>query len=497
MRRKAKARPRAQSPEVRRIYITPSPADSRQRSLPPNLGLDAAALAPADRQRQMIADGRTIYTGFGVVTGAVHMKANMTIGHAWVPQYAGRDQAFKRAAEELINDWSFSPDVRGLPYDLQKDLWLTCKSIDVDGDIGIVLARDSDGYPRIQLVEAHRIAQVGDIARGGVYTPPVVSSGRYAGRWIYGGVIMDQNMRPVAYRVVNPGVSTLSHAVGPNDYRDIPASSMLLAYDPTWYSSARGIPSLCYGILEWYDALETRDAEKIAAKVNSSLALIHKNETGSAPALRNDILGESSLATPHVEMLQGGMIQYIRHQDDISAHRSDRPSGGWQWLMDHMIKCAFMGLGLPSEAVYALKDLQSAGTRAVLSQVQRTIEQRQDTLFPFAKRIVQHAVGSFIARGDLPFTRDWWQWSFTYPARATIDAGREARARQDDYTLGLASMSDITAEQGGSAEELLRRRVADYQLAKQLSESSGVPIEYLISQAAITPPGTPAMPAEV
>jgi capsid protein len=480
----------------RRLFITPSPSDSRQRSLPPNLGMDAAALTPDRRHLQMVADGRVIYTGWGAVSGAVHRKADMAIGSAWTPVYRGADQKFKEAAESLMAAWTQRCDVRGIPFDFAKDLWLLSKSIDVDGDIGILFTRDADGWPRHQLLESHRVGQVGGIVRGGYLTPPTVIEGEYAGRWIYNGVITDDTMRPLAYRVIKPGVNPSSGVVGPDQYQDIPARSMTMAWDPTWYTSARGIPSLCYGILDWYDAFETRDAEKIAAKVNSSLSLIGKNATGSAPPSSDLILGSLSSTSPTTELAAGGMIRYIMHADSLESHKSERPSGGWQWLMDHAIRCAMLGMDMPMETVYDMAKLGGASVRAVFQQMQRSIERRQSVVWPIARRMTLHAVATFIAGGMLPFTRDWYRWDFTYPARASVDVGRDAQNRREDYRMGLGTFSAIMAEQGESADAAFRERADDYLKAKEISDSTGVPIDYLISPEVMRPPGI-AAPVEL
>jgi capsid protein len=473
----------------RRPFITPSPADSRQRSLPVNFGMDAAMLAPDHRHRQMVSDGRQIYTQFGVVSGAVHRKADMAVGDSWVPIYTGKSQRFKDAAEPRIQAWSRRCNVRGAPFSLAKDLWLLSKAVDVDGDGFLLFTRDSDGWPRHQLIESHRVAQAGNILRGSNLTPPEVADGRYKGNWIHNGVIMDRQMRPLAYRVVNPGVNPIYGILGPDQYRDISARSMTMVWDPTWASSARGIPSLCYGILDWYDAFETRDNEKIAVKINSALTLVNKNETGTAPATSDDLLGTVASGNPTVENLSGGLIRYIQHADTLESHKSERPSGGWQWLMDHCIRCAMLGMDMPMETVYDIAKLGGASVRAVYQQMQRAVTRRQAILWTPARRMVHHAVATFMSVGDLPFVDDWYEWDFTYPANATVDVGRDSQNRREDFRLGLSSLSDIAGEQGESAANILRRRANDWLIADAIAKETGVPMDFLVSPEVTKPPG--------
>jgi capsid protein len=480
---KPKTKPKPKAELQVRPYITVSPVDSNQRSVPAQLAHDAANLMPWHRHRQMLMDGRTLYVaGDGIVSGAVHRKADMAIGDAWMPRYEGVDTAWKRRAEELIHTWTNSCDVRGVPFDWQKDLWLISKSLDVDGDIGVLFTRDSDGWPRHQLIEAHRIFQAGTISTE-AKTPPVVQDGRYAGRWMYNGVISDDAMRPVAFRVAKPGIDPLARGVPSGDYVDIPAESMVLVHDPRWYSTARGIASICHGMMGWYDVMDTRDAEKVAAKVNSMLTLIHKNETGSRPA--DDLLGLGDADKVHQEVMNGGLIQYIRHKDSIEAHMANRPSGGWQWFMDHMIRCAMIGMDVPMEVVYDMSKLSGPGVRAVFQQLQRSVVSRQSCIWNPARRMVLHAVATFIAGGMLPFTTDWWRWGFTYPPFATIDVGRDGQNRREDYKLGMTTLSDTLAEQGVSVDEHFAKRASDYLKAAEKSEATGVPMEYLIAPDAL------------
>lgn len=124
---------------------------------------------------------------------------------------------------------------------------------------------------------------------------------------------------------------------------------------------------------------------------------------------------------------------------------------------------------------------QGTAERSELGKAQRAVEDRQDILFYFARRVVGYAVAKAQKTGTLPKSADWWKWEFTTPSKLTIDDGRVAKELESMWKIGARNMRDIVGMMGKDlgehynerAEEIAMRKLA----AKRASEKYGVEIE--------------------
>lgn len=468
-------------------FLYPTVPDSPQRGGRPT-GLDAPTWSqiPQTRQRAMLQDARALYGGAGLVKGACGKLADYVVGWAFHPRYTGTDDRFRAIAETVINGWLDACDVRGGQYDWRVGLRTACISIDRDGDCFAVLTKDRvTGGPRLKWIEADRIGQPNLSGGGNQWTkvPDMPETRGYAGMNSSCGVVFDEDMRPVAFNILpNVGAGSIM------TWNLVPAESVVWFFDPVSFSQARGIPSICHGVLDWYDLQETVAAEKIAAKVNSSLALIEKNETGRRE-LGKEAIGAASLPTTgraglETQTYEKGLIRWIKTTGSIESHKSDRPSNGWLALMEHLTRSAFAGMGLPMEFVWDSSKIGGAGVRSMVGQVQRVVETRQRTLYRPAMQCLLYAVASYMERGDIPPASDWWQWDFSLPPLYSVDMGRDSQNRREDFAVGIRSISNILAEDSITAREHFLTRANDYLLAKQIADERGVPLQWIINPSA-------------
>lgn len=480
-------------------FMYPTVPDSPQRGgRPGNLDAPTWSQIPQTRQRAMLQDARALYAGAGLVKGACGKLADYTVGWAWQPRYTGDDERFREIAELVIHGWLNSCDVRGGQHNWRVGLRTACISIDRDGDVFAVLTKDPDtGGPRIQWIEADRVGQPIGAASMTQFgkVPDLPETNGFVGMDCSCGVVFDPNMRPVAFNILpNAGVGL------PMTWNLVPAESVVWFYDAVSFSQARGIPSICHGVLDWYDLQETVAAEKIAAKVNSSLALIEKNETGrrelgkeAIGALNLPTTGRSGLET---QTFEKGLIRYIKTTGSIEAHRSDRPGSGWLALMEHLTRSAFAGMSLPMEFVWDSSKIGGAGVRSMVGQVQRTVENRQHVLYGPAMQMLLYGVSSYMQRGDIPFAADWFKWDFSLPPLYSVDMGRDSQNRREDFAVGIRSLRSILAEDSIDVRDHLQQRADDYILARDIAAQRGIPIEAILNPNKVTaPPEIVAAPA--
>lgn len=443
----------------------------------PELLNDIARHLPAQHYRAMLSDSRHIYaSGGGMVAGAVHKKADYTAGAAWTPQYTGTNNAWRKIAEPIVWLACRSVELRGLPYTWNRCAWLTSVCLDRDGDNFIVLTNEPEtGRPKLQFLEAHRIGTPGYNV-----TSDRVKDGEYRGRKILNGVIYDDYMRPIGYNLL-PETTTYATQ---DSFNVLPGASVIHVFDPKWFSQGRGIPSISYGILDWYDIAEIRDAEKIAVKVNSAHALIEKNETGTHDPTQNLIASRSAywnpgVTKPQIEMLENGLIRYIKTNGSIESHKSDRPSQTWEGFMDHIARGGFLGMDWPIEVGWNMNTVGGAAVRAVVNQAQASVDTRQECMRDPFRNAFLYVLGSMIRSGELPFTDDWYDWTFTTPAKFSVDVGRDRQNVREDLAAGIVTLSKVVSDSGGDTETHLRQRAKDYKLAEEIAAEEGLPIEVI------------------
>lgn len=452
----------------------PGGADDQRRFGRGKLARDIAELMVENRQKMLLGDSRYIYQSFSTVSGAVKQKANYVYGNAWRLQSYSADTEFAMALEKDFAQIDRLLDTRGTNFSFKKSSWLGSKTLDVDGDYFILLTENAGtGFPKLQFLEAHRVGSFG------LHGQHTVTTGRYKGLRIFAGVIVDELMQPIAYRVQDESAK--------DGYRDVNASSMIHVADLEWFSQSRGQPSVAAAILDWYDLAETRDAEKIAEKVNSALTLVESNETGRAD-MGNSIVnpqpgGDGRLQT---QLMDSGLIRYIKNGGSLQAHQSNRPSDQWLNFTKLVESSAFYALGWRREMLDS-SAVGGAGVRGFAADINKSISTRCEIIEAAMKRAALYVIAKRAKQGAYDLPEDWWKIGFTKPAHFTVDEGRMRAADIADLRAGLTTEDHIVEARGMDYEELLRKRAANIVLKKQIAEENGLnPTEL----------GTTAMPGD-
>jgi Phage portal protein, lambda family len=457
---------------------TPISEDSDKRNWRPRVDRDLGALLNTYRHRSMIADGRWIYGNMGQVSGAVRERAAYAIGTSWLPRYKGRDAKFKEAFDDfIVRRWLANCELRGSRWPWQAIWRLGSVSLDRDGDFFILFVKDRDGYPRLQIVEAHRIG-----SPAGLRVCPVKP---YEGYRAFNGIICDENLVPRAINLLPPDSPWGFQQLAPV-WHLIPVESVLHVGEPEWFSETRGTPSICRGILDWFDLHEINEAVKTGVKARSRISMVESNDTGRAD-LEAEFLGmraagDTSLVATNTKNLDDGLIRYLRagagHK--IEAFSPEFPGADHGQFYNVVARNAHRGMDWPLD-MHDLSQLGGASIRALVSQVQRSTEQRQTTLTNPALACVMYAVASAMEMGRLPFTEDWDALDITLPPKFSVDVGRDGENRRKDVAMGLRSPHDVWEEEGEpDTETILTQRAELLQLRNRIATEHGLaPTELL------------------
>lgn len=449
--------------------MVPTPANfegatfNRARISAPVTVNDSKVLVSQHTRRVMLGRARWLFNNVGFVKGAVTDMARYSVGTGYIPQSQIQDQGIRAEYEAYWRQWSEICEVTGR-LTFTEILRLASMAIDVDGDIGVILAATETDYPQLALVESHRIAS------------------KYNDAAYMDGVQTDQRGRPIAYSVQDG-----DSIYGSENYKPIEARNFCLLSELDRCDEQRGKTRLHAAITRLIDVWETLESETLAIKTNSKIALAIKTSLpGSQPFFgKQRTVGDPGTGESTTEQIFAGAMPRLQQGEEITSYQSDRPNPTFTGYLDYLGRDVAVGLGLPFEFIWNAEKVGGATQRFVLQKAQRRFDERQATLTKFAKRIWGWVVSKAVKRGDLPQSDDWWKVRWQMPSKITVDVGREAREAREDILLGLRTVSEDAAERGLDVDELrdqTEKEALDLiTRADRLEKATGKPFDLCLS----------------
>jgi len=423
-------------------------------------------LVPANDRKVLLSASRKLFLNLGPARGAIEQKAMYSVGRAWNPKFTGEDSDFGTAAASwLANTWYGVADVRGGMHDFKTTLYLLSTAIDRDGEAFVLLTESKAGFPRIQHIPAHRIGN-----------PNNVKDDKMRGGMLIDGIICNSDGAPREYALLTTDGKLQEW---------IPAQDIIHLYDPSWQEQGRGLPAFTHALNDLRDMLQSHEWERMAQLMLSSIGLIEHNEHGGADMDDNGTVLAGNTTTQTgvtVERLEGGSVRYFKANSGAKLDTivSDRPGEVWESFHDRIIRSSLAGINWPYSMVWKATG-QGTAERSELGKAQRAVEDRQDILFYFARRVVGYAVAKAQKTGSLAKSADWWKWEFTMPSKLTIDDGRVAKELESMWKIGARNMRDIVGMMGKDLGEHYRERAEEIAMrkmaAKEASAKYGVEIE--------------------
>ena len=441
---------------------------SHSRPWEPVQKKDIADLVPANDRVTLQSHARRIYLNFGPIKNAINQRSMYAVGRAFVPIYKGKDDIFGAAATKFLSDIFYRiGDSRGGMHDFKTNLFGWSSSIDVDGEIFILLTETATGFPQYQGIPSHRIA-----------TPKGMKDGdRVRGGLLQDGITYYPSGEAKEYAFCDKDGNLDQWLAGEN---------VIHLFDPEWQYQARGLTALAHCINDCRDMIQSTDWERLAMLQMSSISLVEYNDNGGPDHddPYNALVGNTETGGGMVvESLDGGTVRYFKSNSGgkIETLVNNRPGNPFLDFHNRLLKSAFAGLNWPM----AFYDGHAAGggtaQRTEIAMAQRSIEDRQDLLFYAAKRIVGYAIAKAQKRGDLPQAADWYEWEFSTPPKLTIDDGRITKELESLWKMGAANMRDIVSMRGKTLESHYMERAQEVALrklaARQAEETYGVQID--------------------
>ena len=436
-----------------------SALDSTKRGISRNIAGAEDTAGTAERYK-LIRAARDLADNFPPVRSLLLKFATYVAGRLSYQARTG-DKELDEQVERYWAKWCRECDFLRR-HDFTSLLQLAVMAILRDGDCGFIIVRDSDQL-KLQSVEADRI--------GSPYNR-LIDSDAYIG-----GIMLDEFGRPDKYQIF---VRTIN-----NQYiepTDIDANEFIHLFDATRLDEYRGRSAFATALNAARDLQETLKAEVQAIKFASYQTGIITTENGSADAsdyfatsTRND-LGQ----TEKLSNIDPGAIQYLSPGEKMEMFKNDRPGGAFGEFVRLIQSHIAMAVGLPYGFAF---DADKSGPMARMeaAMAERTFARWRGLLeSQFLNRIKNIVLLDAAARGEIDDSEYLLDGRWCWPAKVSIDYGREANADIALWKAGLKTAGQIYSDAGEDYEEALRARAKEAAMIKDLG------IEYQIEPGRIS-----------
>ena len=399
------------------------------------------------------------------------------------------DRDYNQQISEYFHAWCKTCDVTNR-HSFKKLVQLAAEERPVDGDCGFVIRRSGEGL-KLQLVPATRIGNPNDTA---------VASNNY-----FQGIITNDFGQPVAYRIFRVTRDGVYFGA-----EDIPANQFCHYMDPFRVDQYRGITDFHAAIQTARMLHDILQAEKAGVRFSSQQAALIFNDRGVANP-RNLFQPNPALSLPSGqqqknELTEVGMIRYFQNSDRVEVMPS-RPSQAFTGFVQHLMHEIALGVGVPEGVLFGTQDYKGPSVRAEFAAADRVFTRQQGVLTDKVLDPIKDAVIlDAIARGEIPpppllagetmvhALRRATSGEWRFPAKLSIDVGRESAANMNENRQGAKSLQEIAAEEGTDAFTRLDQIAIEASYVKQLAEKYGVP-ETAIRLTTNSLPSTPAAAA--
>lgn len=425
----------------------PRALESQDRGL--NYGVREDMLSAARTQSQTFPLGRSILRKYANhVVGSCRMKWNT--GNPVIDKIYG----------DAWQVWMRMADLGGRHH-FRKLTKIGVERICEDGAALGQLDR-RENFLQIAPIESDRVSS------SGIYNADVPG--------LIAGFSLDGNGRAVSARVWERTIyGTFQNPI------EIPRSQYVHAFDTDRFDAVTGVTRFHAVLNKIQDLKETLEAEQGAAKKNSKIAMFVQTVMGGAAAPSVNLFGNEDTTQGAVKMnveeINDVATMYGFPGEEIRSHTSDRPSAGFQWVCEWIVREIALGLDLPFGVVWNMAGLGGPAVRFEMAQAHRVFTAfLEDVLEPMWLRpIIGAWITMELATKRLPFHANWFKFCTPRPVSITIDVGRDSKAGIAENAAGLGTATKWFAEEDESFEDQTDRLV--YEAKFREASRLGVPIE--------------------
>lgn len=366
------------------------------------------------------------------------------------------DEAYNKASRVVFHEWQRSPDISSWQtFGMMQGL--VANNYFVDGE-AFALKVQLEGKPKLQLIEAHRVA-----------TPPERKNDE--GITVVDGIERDFSTgRPTGYWI---------YTIGRNNeriWRLEPADKVIHIFEPSRPNQYRGVPFAASALNTLQDVETLERLEMKAARSNSLTANVLT--TGSGEVDPDDVIRTGGAVTTGtngsvsaVEERVGGETIVLKPGEDFKAWNANRPSVVTMeyWKQLHERIC--MGVGIPY--VMAIPE-RTQGTvyRGALDGATAFFNARSEVMQEFVREVFLWVIDSLRTRvesiSNPPPDGSWNRVKIYAPRAPNVDVGRNSSAMLAELAAGATTYSDVYGPLGQHWEEQFEEIAKQRKKAKEL-----------------------------
>jgi len=365
------------------------------------------------------------------------------------------DTAIERYWQKWCNDCDFLGR-----HNFTTLLQLAVTAMLRDGDCGFIIVRDKEDL-KLQSVEADRIGSPYDRTDTDKYI---------------GGINVDDYGRPVSYTIFTRTIN--NQYISPVD---IVAKEFIHLFDAARLDEYRGRSAFATALNATRDLQEAIKAEVQAIKYASYQSGVITTESGAADAgdyfARGNSNDQGQVA--RLQSLDPGTVNYLSAGEKMEMFKSDRPTGAFGEFIRLVQAHICMAVGLPYGFAF---DADKSGPMARMeaAMAERTFLRWRGLLEgQFLNRIKNVILLDAASRGLIPDSEYLLDGRWCWPAKVSIDYGREARADIELWKAGLKTAGQIYSDMGEDYEEALRARAKEAAMIVALGAEMDIPSEYI------------------
>lgn len=483
---------------TRNLYPSPSshPLDTRPKPIVRSKIYENQT--PYTRWEQ-VNYSKVLSTQVPGIDAALAMKSAYAIGDAWHIVYHGEDTAWGDRMEEFFHCCYYQNcNAIGETHDWHSTLRTLSRAFDVEADFGVWFdgidtpARPATGlfqvldYSRFGTgvgwcVKAgeglEQVRELGNAPYGynyangyysgwGSYLPFYIindPASLFDGQRIIDGVIVDQNLRHLGYRILG------YNDQGQMTYADVPKSTVHFNFEVgDWINQIRGIPTLANLLDDANDVADIKYYWQQGVKIASQKMVVRKSIDGRpVTGIQETEIqvpqadGTTALKMMRVEDAPAGVVELSNQRgEELTTLDLNRPSMDERELVK-LVETAYFHKHWPRCLIYP-DDASRAPSRSIAQQVQVQLRKRQMTLERTARWICCRRIALAMQRGEIPPNNnlyDPYHFGFSVPAKYTVDEGNDAKMALSMLGRGCISRGTITAELGHQEDKVLRSNV--------------------------------------
>ncbi len=387
---------------------------------------------------------------------------------------ASSDPAWNDAAKLAYDEWQEMADVSSRMH-LGSMQCLSARRWFFDGRALIIKTREESVIeggetvirPRVQLIEAHRLA-----------TPNKLAD--QEGKTIHNGIEVNPlTGRPIRYYIKS--------GFDGSEFTSYAAEMVIDVCEPDRPWELRPVPVLTPSLLPLHDLRDLQTLTMKVAKKGASIATIFKTRTGEIPRdqLRRSRLtstGNLSDGTATTEErlrfvreALGGETIGLYPDEVLEQPKNDRPGLVEMQYWDYLTSLVCVGVSMPKLLVFP-HSMQGTVARFDMDAAASYFRSRSSVLQTAWRRIFHYFVESesrinpALARRP----KDWRKVIVRPPRSVIADVGKNSQARLNEIGAGATTFSDHYSEGGDDWKEKLRQKAEEAQEIMRLADKYGI-----------------------